>query len=226
MFGKKLLEDKQFMRSGLQQPFLIIEDALLPEFAEQLYVELMTTNIWEKSDRSGFTDKEQALIPEGYSFTRENIKLDAKALPENLKKLYDYLKSDECLRWVSELSGRQCTDFSGACARYYGGNHLTSHNDYYLKRTNDGAVSSRTITFNYYLTKDWQSDWGGNFVWEKPFAKICPTFNTLVMFPVGHDSLHHVEQVNELATAPRLAFTGWFTTERKAGERRLNIKRP
>lgn len=224
MFGKTLLEDKSFMKDGLEQPYLVVKDALLPDFAELLYQELMTTDQWINSDRSSFTAKEQALIPKGYSFTREAFQLESATLPENIKKLYDYLNSDECLQWMTNLSGRQCDDFSGACARYYGGNHLTSHNDYYLNRANDGAITTRAITFNYYLTKDWQSEWGGNFVWEKPYAKLKPTFNTLVLFPVGYDSMHHVEQVNTLATNPRLAFTGWFTATRKAGERRLNLK--
>jgi Rps23 Pro-64 3,4-dihydroxylase Tpa1-like proline 4-hydroxylase len=223
MFGKTLLEDKQFMKSGLEQPYLIIKNALLPEVAEQLYQELMKTNLWEKSDKSLFTKKEQALLPDSYTFTRENINLEDDGLPVTVKSLFEYLKSNECLQWISEIGGRKCDDFSGACARYYGGNHLTSHNDYYMKRLADNSVTTRTVTFNYYLTKDWQSEWGGNFIWEKPYDRIRPEFNTLVMFFVSNDSFHHVEQVSSQATCPRLAITGWFTTNRKPGSKKLDI---
>ena len=223
MFGKTLSEDSDYMHAGLQLPYLVIEDALLPSFAEQLYQELMTTNIWEQSDKSSFTAKEQALIPAGYSFTREIINLESEQLPDSANKLFEHLKSDECLQWITEVSGRRCDNFSGACARYLGGNYLSSHNDLYMKKSADGAVTTRVITFNYYLTKNWDVDWGGNFVWEKPFAKITPSFNTLVLFPVGHESIHHVEKVNDKVTNPRLAFTGWFTVTRQPGYRKLNI---
>ena len=225
MFNKKLLTDRAFLQEGLQQPFLVVENALLPEFAEQLYQALMKSNAWENSDRSSFSAKEQALIPEGYSFTREIIKTQSKQLPVSVKKLFDYLNSDECLNWISEISGRKCDGFDGACVRYFGGNHLTSHNDYYIKRIADEAVTTRTVTFNYYLTKNWKTEWGGDFVWEKPYAKITPSFNTLVMFLVSQDSMHHVEKVRDLATSPRLAFTGWFTTTRQRDCKKLNITR-
>jgi Rps23 Pro-64 3,4-dihydroxylase Tpa1-like proline 4-hydroxylase len=92
-----------------------------------------------------------------------------------------------------------------------------------MKRLPNDSVLTRTVTFNYYLTKGWQSQWGGNFVWEKPYAKITPTFNTLVMFLVSNDSIHHVEQVDSSGDSPRLAITGWFTTTRKPGEKKLNL---
>ncbi len=59
----------------------------------------------------------------------------------------------------------------------------------------------------------------------KPFAKMAPSFNTLILFPVGHESMHHVEKIKDNATVPRLAFTGWFTVTRKPGYRKLNIQR-
>lgn len=225
MFGKTLTEDRDQLQAGLQQPYLIIENALLPKFAEQLYQELMTTDIWEQSDKSSFTVKEQALIPAGYSFTREIINLESEQLPGSVRKLFEYLKSDKCLQWITEVSGRKCDSFSGACARYLGGNYLSSHNDLYMRKLNDGSVTTRVITFNYYLTKNWDTDWGGSFVWEKPHTRITPSFNTLVLFPVGHESIHHVEAVSDNATIPRLAFTGWFTVTRPPGYRKLDISR-
>jgi len=227
MFSTTLTGDRNHLYLELQKPYLIIENALLPAFAEQLYQDLMSADTWQHDDKSAFTEKELALIPEGYSFTREIINLDSGylngQLPDSVHQLFNYLKSKECLQWISEISGRKCDNFSGACARYFSGNHLSSHNDLYMKKTIDGAVTTRVITFNYYLTKNWESDWGGEFVWENPSAKISPSFNKLVLFPVGHESMHHVNEVNDKATSPRLAFTGWFTVTRQPGYRKLNI---
>ena len=223
IFETTLAEDRQGLTKGLKQPFLIIENALVSDFAEQLHDSLMGSDAWQKSDPSSFTAKERAMIPEGYSFSREIINLNSEDLPVTARHLYEQLNSEECLHWFSKVCGRRCDEFTGACARYYGGNHLTSHNDYYMKKQADNSVATRALTFNYYLTKNWDSEWGGNFVWEHPRMEIIPSFNTLVLFPVGTDSMHHVEQVSASATEPRLAFTGWFMTNRKPGERTLNI---
>ena len=223
IFNESFTSDIQDVRSGPDQPFLIIQDALHTDFAEQLYDALMASDAWEKSDPSSFSKSERSAIPEGYSFTREIINLNRPGLPPAVQKLFDHLNSEECLQWFSQVSGRRCDEFTGACARYYGGNHLTSHNDYYMKRQDDGSVATRSLTFNYYLTKDWDAEWGGNFVWEKPYTKVTPTFNTLVLFAVGHDTMHHVEQVNDGVSSPRLAFTGWFMTNRASGEHVLDL---
>jgi len=186
---------------------------------------LISTDAWESSDRSDFTEQEQAQFPSSYSFTRDAFNMGSSASPASLKRLFEYLNSNDCLRWITDISGRACHGFNGSCARYIGGNHLTTHNDYQVFRSLDGSVTTRTVTFNYYLTKNWQSEWGGRFIWEKPYSRVNPGFNKLVMFLVSHDSAHHVEKVSDAATSPRLAVTGWFTTTRAAGSRKLNISR-
>ena len=222
MFGARM-NDKAYMKSGLQSPYLVIEDALEPAFAERLRTELLSSKAWVSGDRSSFSDEYQKIMPSDYSFTRDTIRTDSPFAPQSVKELHSYLTSAGCLQWISEVSGRLCNGFVAACVRYQRGNHLTRHNDLYFESKQDGAVTARTVTFNYYLTKGWQSEWGGRFVWEKPHIEITPSFNTLVMFLVGFDSLHYVEQVNETATVPRLAVTGWFMTTRKPGYRILNI---
>ena len=225
MFGKTLLEDHEFLHTRLQRPWLMIENALTPEFAEELYEDLLSTEAWAAEDKSGFSPVDQVRLDKEYSFTRGGFRMEALEAPDSVHRLHAYLNSDEILSWISSISGRLCNGFSGSCARYLGSNHLTSHNDYYVTRLDDQSVTSRTVTFNYYLTRNWDTQWGGNFVWENPHAVIAPVFNALVMFLVSHHSDHHVELVSNAATEPRLAITGWFTTSRKAGDRKLNIRR-
>ena len=225
MFGKTLLEDREYLRAGLQRPWLRIENALTPGFAEELHADLLATEAWAAEDRSIFSATDQVRLHNDYSFTRDGFRMESPEAPESVRRLHAYLTSPEALQWISNVSGRLCNGFSASCTRYRGSDHLTSHNDYYVTSLDDESVSTRTVTFNYYLTKNWDAQWGGNFVWENPHAVITPSFNTLIMFLVSHHSEHHVELVNNAATEPRLAITGWFSTSRKIGERKLNIHR-
>jgi hypothetical protein len=150
IFETTLAEDRQGLTKGLKQPFLITENALVSDFAEQLHDSLMGSDAWQKSDPSSFTAKERAMIPKGYSFSREIINLHSEDLPVTVRHLYEQLNSEECLHWFIKVCGRRCDEFTGACSRYYGGNHLTSHNDYYMKKHADNSVATRALTFNYY----------------------------------------------------------------------------
>ena len=98
---------------------------------------------------------------------------------------------------------------------------ITKHNDSYTRKKEGGRIQSRVLTFNYWLTKNWLSDWGGKLIWENPYAEIVPTFNTLVMFLPTQISHHWVEKVAETVTEPRLAISGWFMTDRSNFQRDL-----
>ena len=225
-FGSNLLDNEQYLRKALKQPYAVVEDALVPDLAEELYEELLACPAWSAEDRgTSFRSSEQRLMSDDYSFTRDSFRMDSPEAPESVRRLNGYLNSTAALDWISSLSGRRCTSFAGSCARYTGGNHLTSHNDLYSVKTVENAVITRTVTFNYYLTKGWHSEWGGNFVWEKGNQVIAPKFNMLVLFQVNHFTDHHVQAVSDAATVPRLALTGWFLTTRRSDERRLNLYR-
>lgn len=225
MFGKTLLEDRETLRAGLQQPWLVVNNALNTDFAEVLYKDLLSTGAWSTEDISIFSSADQSRLTDNYSYQRGGFRMESPEAPNSVHRLHDYLNSPETLSWISDISGRLCNGFYASCTRYLGNDHLTTHNDYYVARLDDNSVTVRTVTFNYYLTKNWDAKWGGNFVWENPNEVITPSFNTLVMFLVGHHSDHHVEMVRDTATEPRLAITGWFTTSRKFGEKKLNIHR-
>jgi Rps23 Pro-64 3,4-dihydroxylase Tpa1-like proline 4-hydroxylase len=86
-------------------------------------------------------------------------------------------------------------------------------------------IATRAVTFNYFLTKQWDPAWGGQFVWEHPYKSINPEFNTLVMFLVGPDSNHYVSRIEDCGDNLRVALTGWFYTHRQADsyKRSLNL---
>lgn len=83
------------------------------------------------------------------------------------------------------------------------------------------------VTFNLYLTKQWEAAWGGRLVWKNPRMEIVPSFNTLVLFSVGENTHHWVEPIAPGVTEKRLSVTGWFLNSPDrpgAPSKKLNIK--
>lgn len=223
MLNPEIFADTRVIREGLKQPYLVIENALMPEFAEQMYSDLVNYEQWHYQDhRNDLSPKEQLnqnrYSPE-YSFSRGKITLGEDAAPASVTNLFEHLRSPVILSYFSEASGRPCDDFQLSATSFLEGNHIAEHNDYYVKRRRDGATVSRTLTFNYYLTKNWRPQWGGRFIWKKPYAEIIPTFNTLILFHVGQSSYHFVEDVKKQALEPRIALTGWYFSVRKPGNK-------
>lgn len=229
MLNERLLQDSNWLSQGLRQPFLVIENALQQDKAEALYRELEAFENWESESENSFQGKAreqlEKLSPQ-YTYRRRSIDLLSAQAPPTLQALKDYLLKESTLAWMSDVSGRRCDSFNGRAVLYGNGDYIAEHNDYYNKELADGSVISRSVTFNYYLTRDWREEWGGRFVWKNPYREIIPSFNTLVMFLVGPQSHHWVEPISEDAYGKRFAITGWFTAARKKEESRkkLNLK--
>lgn len=217
MFNQMLFDNKEQIRDGLKQPYLILNEALTNEKAEQLYTDLNNTERWER----------QNIAQQNFKYQRKQIKIEAGMdihnVPTSLIELYRFLSSETCLQWVYEISGRKCVDFMGAAALYGMGDNISLHNDFMPHDNSSGDKLIRALTFNLYLTKEWQPDWGGKFVWDSPRAEVIPEFNKLVMFLVGPNSLHLVEPVISDAPRKRLAITGWFMRNRVSTRPKLKL---
>lgn len=230
MLSDFLLHNTDQVRIGLAQPFYVVENALQPDVAERLYRELTEYDAWQDEDQRNFSPQHVKALEQfapDYSFRRRQIKLGEHSGPESAEQFFRYLNSPDLLRWASTVSGRQCDLFQGSATLYRENDHIASHNDYYIVTREDGATVTRALTFNYYLTKRWDPQWGGRFVWTTPASIISPSFNTLVLFLVGRSSHHHVEAVSAAAREPRLAITGWFYTVRQRddqGAKKLQLK--
>jgi len=226
MISPEILENRQYVSGGLQQPYLVLKNALIPEVAEALYQELSGITDWVREDQEAIrevTDKAAVRQADEYRFKRNYIDLNSDDAPPHMRALCAYLRSRECLDWISDVSGRVSNHFRGRAAYFDAGDNISHHNDYYVHHTDDNKTIARTVTFNYYLTRDWKEEWGGNFVWEKPYKKIVPAFNTLVMFLVGPGSMHHVDPVVTEAAMKRLAITGWFLSIRDSDKVRREL---
>ena len=76
-----------------------------------------------------------------------------------------------------------------------------------------GGCSPRQVCINYYITKDWDEAWGGNFVWYSKHStkleRIPPSFNTGILFHPHFEYRHLVERVSHDARSKRFSFTKW-----------------
>jgi Rps23 Pro-64 3,4-dihydroxylase Tpa1-like proline 4-hydroxylase len=223
MFNQAVLEDKDSLRQGLEQPYYVIQDALKPEFAEQLYSELLIFDQWSTDSEETFQGEGVPELATDYSYRRKSVFTNSKLAPKALAELNTYFNSDACLAWMTDVSGRKCDNFVGSATRFEPGDHITRHNDSLTVTKPDGLTHRRVVTINYWLSKHWKPEWGGQFVWETPRAEIVPTFNTLVMFLPGPSTHHWVQPVAGSATEPRLSITGWFSTIYEKGMSALKL---
>lgn len=125
-----------------------------------------------------------------------------------LYEFYNYLGSEEALEVFRKITGIQ--ELSGVDAqftRYTPGQFLTRHSD---NITEEG----RRVAFVFSFSRAWHPDWGGLLQFYEangtPRDAWSPEFNSLALFDVQH--IHSVSYVAPFAAAPRLSFTGWFTT--------------
>lgn len=213
MLSSEMLANKEVIHNQLRQPVLVIKNALDPDTAEQLHNELLTSDAWDSQNRK----------TENYIYRRDIIHMESETAPPALKELYSYLLSEEVRQWFSDVSGKRCDSFKAAATIFNEGDQITEHNDLYIYDEPGKPRYVRALTFNYYLSKDWNPEWGGNFIWKEPYKKISPLFNTLVLFAVTTNSHHWVEPVNQATDVKRLSITGWYLTELHKERFKLSI---
>jgi Rps23 Pro-64 3,4-dihydroxylase Tpa1-like proline 4-hydroxylase len=225
VLNQSVLENRDEISQGLKRPYFAIDNALQSGFAEDLRDELLTSQLWQAQDQRVMPERQGQNVAEDLKYSRKGIILGDPRTPAKLEALHRYLNSSPALEWFSDISGRKCHSFEGVATIFRPGDHISRHNDLYTRKTGGGKTQSRAVTFNCWLTKDWIPDFGGRLIWEKPYAEIIPTFNTLLIFRPTELSQHWVEPVAEFVTIPRLTISGWFMTNHaiKADRLKLNI---
>jgi len=172
---------------------IVIPDALPIDLAERVHDELDRSNRWSLAEgghdffhyRNSFIDK-----------------LDA--VDGALAECSRLFKSSATRRFISELSGQDCTGGAHAAAAWY------RPGEYALPHDDSIANASRSVAYIWYLTKDWRREWGGALFWCPTGQYVCPGFNVLVMFNVTHLNMHLVCPVAPTATAKRLTVNGFW----------------
>ena len=175
---------------------IVIRNAFQPGFAERMFGCLDQFSNWKVYE--GYEDH--------FHYHHHNI-YDDNLFPADLAWCRDIFRSDPTKEFMGRLSQRDCagkTTFSASL--YLPGDHSLPHNDYL------GDIEChRQVAFVWQLTKNWRSDWGGEFFWCRKDRWISPEFNTLLLFRVQPSSTHFVTQVTAHARGKRMAVSGWWT---------------
>ena len=165
-------------------------------------------NVWEsvRGDYPGYQ----------FSFGRLLAADWAHACPR-LKAMNNLFNRSALKAWAEELLGRQCPLASATVQVTHcrAGDCTTMHTD---SAVEDGASGklSRRLAFVLHLAHPWERRYGGDLVFLNPPLVIHPAFNTMAIFPVGHEapaSLVHLATPVSSAKPPearRLALTGWY----------------
>jgi Rps23 Pro-64 3,4-dihydroxylase Tpa1-like proline 4-hydroxylase len=207
-----------------------IRDALRPEFADALAVEM--ENLPYKMfcatgtgvavidpaelvrwDRQAQTDlqrrlNEAASRAEGFAYFgyRMTEAWRDGAPDTSLGRLHNGLRSKETMETIRTITGANTFDNVFAQAtEYRPGHYLTRHLD-------DPKGEHRKFAFVLGLTRKWDPDWGGLLQFfddsGQPTDALSPGFNTLDLFDVRH--VHSVTFTTPFCQNPRHAVSGWF----------------
>jgi hypothetical protein len=177
---------------------VVVPDALPAEFAERVYASLDASVAWKPFDGYGLN----------FHYRHHNL-YDHESYPDALKECASVVGSASTQEFMASLTGQPCDGVSDCSASWYQpGDHSLPHQD---------LVSDRTVAYVWHLTKDWESSWGGHFVWCPTGALMKPAFNVFTLFVVNRLSLHFVSAVASRATGKRLAVNGWFNRASRKG---------
>jgi Rps23 Pro-64 3,4-dihydroxylase Tpa1-like proline 4-hydroxylase len=181
---------------------IVIRKAFQEPFAENMFDCLDQFSNWKVYE--GYEDH--------FHYHHHNI-YDENLFPRELTRCRNIFGSESTRHFVQLLSSRDCTGTTTLSASLYlPGDHSLPHNDFIIR---DGQ--QRQVAFVWNLTRNWQTDWGGEFFWCKKSYWVFPAFNTLLLFNVDRSSKHFVTMVAPHAKGKRLAISGWWTGQAESG---------
>jgi hypothetical protein len=149
-------------------------------------------------------------------------------MPENLKKLFEYIHSEEFIRTVSYLTGLENLKIDEK--RWGGGLHMTKkegylsvHKDFNVLPTSysDDKQMLRCINLIGYLNSRWSEDDGGELeFWDKSGSqcveKVSPKFNRWVIFDTRDN--YHGHPFPYKGESPRISIASYYYIETKTDD--------
>lgn len=182
---------------------IVIRNAFQEAFAEKIFDCLDQFSNWKVYE--GYEDH--------FHYHHHNI-YDENLFPRELTRCRDIFGSKSSRHFVQLLSKRDCTgETTLSASLYLPGDYSLPHNDFIIR---DGQ--QRQVAFVWNLTRNWQTDWGGEFFWCEKGRSIDPAFNTLLLFNVDRSSMHFVTMVAPHANGKRLAISGWWASQAESAE--------
>ncbi|MRX27726.1 2OG-Fe(II) oxygenase family protein [Kangiella sp. HZ709] len=207
-----------------------IPNYLEPSLAENLYQCLKHDVNWDlayriesdilipSDDLVNFQARELSLIkeqlnqinPQEYSYMYHTYMMITAYIEQRnpgllLDRFLEMLNSPNYVSFLRQLTGQSnIVKINAQATKYIKDDFLRPHNDF---NENEGREFAYVIN----LTKDWESEFGGQLCFldseQKIEEKYLPTFNSLSLFKVP--KMHQVSKVVK-TDKPRLAITGWL----------------
>ena len=187
---------------------MVIKCAFLPDFAEGLHSELVSSI--QSTEGHDFIPQE-VYDDEGGLVSRRHT-LDRSKYTKLLNATHDMFNSFDTQQFISHLTGRKCTDgySDPSVSLLQSGDHAAI--------PQSGWDKDHTVAYHWQLTKDWNPEWGGQFHWckEGNASKREASFNTLFLYSVNYRSCASVSPVNKNSDNDRqsplhLSVNGFFT---------------
>ena len=178
---------------------ILIPDALPGDFAEEVHRDLCRSSHWTVAEGS-----------HDFFHYRNSAISHLEDHRPALAKCSQLFKSKETRRLISELSGQDCAGEASVAATWY------RSTEYALPHDDSYASEPRSVAYIWYLTKDWQREWGGSLFWCPTGQYIAPRFNMLLMFRVMPSNVHLVCPVSPVATGKRLTINGFWTRSERS----------
>ncbi len=216
----------------LDNGYVKVENALLSECAEELYLNIAKQEKWNlvfrnkgihqdfnSIDVQGWDKKHKDdLIELIHNQAKENFQYFYETIPvydiyyDNLmpghffNEIVEFLNNEDTLNYFREiLAAPEISFLDAQITRFKAGHFLNRHND-------DVQGKNRVAAFVINLSKEWRTDWGGalhilnnKLEIEQSFV---PSFNEINIFKVPVD--HVVGYVSPFASGERLSITGWL----------------
>lgn len=187
---------EQMSRALRENRLVLVQDAFREDYAHRMRELLVRERRWQPYFGS---------IGMVHS---SNMNVSTASFGPELRECADILGSDTTKRYMENLSGRSCDGpLELGAAWYRPGDYALPHQDVRIVDT-----VSREVAFVWYLSTDWEPEWGGSFFWCKTGTLVAPKFNSLALFNVSADSVHMVCPVSNQATGKRLSIHGWWNT--------------
>lgn len=206
-------------------PFIIIDDFLKPEVAEEL------ENVFPDHNQSFWYKYDNPL----------EVKLQTNLLeriPPKIMDVLEFFNSTRFMAAITELTGIK--DLIADPGFHGGGMHCTKsggkldiHLDYSI---HPKLGLERRLNLIMFLNKDWKDEYGGNLeLWDKDMTKCVatayPKFNRAVLFETGDYSYHgHPEPIKCPENIARKSLAIYYLTKaRENSEKRYKarfVKRP
>ncbi len=203
-------ELRQRVASAEPFPFLLIDDFLRKDFAEEIH-------------RAFPSYSEVAAVGKTNRTVNEKGKFqvtDSREFAQPIRRLHEMLASEEFLEFVSGVMG---------IPNLLADEELTGGG---IHQTGSHGILDVHVDFNYiperqlhrrlniliYFNKGWNSAWGGNIeLWDKD-VKVCrhslsPAFNRCLIFETNEFSYHGVTSVQCPEGVSRNSFAGYYYTK-------------